>query len=369
MLQTKHIRMIANVILLGEVDAAIRDGSRLRCSQIARRVTDLFLVNAEEYSEQQIGLFDAVLVRLAAEIETSARALLAARLSPNARAPLAVIRMLALDDEIDVARSVLSQSERLDNPTLLEIATTRGQAHLLAISERRVLDPALTDVLVTRGDHDVVLSAARNRGATFSANGFDMLAARSERDFSLSDCLSARPDLPPYLLSRLIASASALAREALERSLPQQTSGVQQAIADVTLQLHAEMVSGAHHSITARVNAILRTGPLDDKRVRALLDGGRLEDATLALAVLCSVPLEFVQRVMERHSPIFLLILAKAAELSWPTMKSAFSLRAGYRRMSGSEIDSWQRTYDRLTLFVAEKILRPHRTHNSTLQH
>ena len=110
MLRTTAVIMIANVILLGEVDAAIRDGSRLRCSQIVRRVTDLFLVNAEDYSEQQIGLFDAVLVRLAAEIETSARALLAARLSPNARAPLGVIRMLALDDEIDVARSVLSQS-------------------------------------------------------------------------------------------------------------------------------------------------------------------------------------------------------------------------------------------------------------------
>ena len=59
--------MTAEAALLGEVDAVIRVGSPHRCSQMLRRVTDLFLVSLEQYSEYQIAVFDDVLVRLAAE--------------------------------------------------------------------------------------------------------------------------------------------------------------------------------------------------------------------------------------------------------------------------------------------------------------
>ena len=60
----------------------------------------------------------------------------------------------------------------LDNATLLEQAQTKGQDHLLAISKRKSLDTAITDVLVERGDKPVMLSVANNPGAAFSESGF-----------------------------------------------------------------------------------------------------------------------------------------------------------------------------------------------------
>ena len=63
-----------------------------------RRVTDLFLNGAVDYSDEQIGLFDDVFQCLMDHIETSARALLSNRLAPIDTAPPRTIRALAFDD-------------------------------------------------------------------------------------------------------------------------------------------------------------------------------------------------------------------------------------------------------------------------------
>ena len=73
-------------------------------------MTDLFVIGANQYSEEQIALFDDVIARLAGEIEGWARADLANRLATVPSAPLGVIKDLAGDDIIDIAAPVLSQS-------------------------------------------------------------------------------------------------------------------------------------------------------------------------------------------------------------------------------------------------------------------
>ena len=51
---------------------------------------------------------------------------------------------------------------------LVEIASEKGQGHLLAMAERPTLSPNLTDVIVARGDRNVVRRTAGNAGANFS---------------------------------------------------------------------------------------------------------------------------------------------------------------------------------------------------------
>ena len=103
---------------------------------------------------------------------------------------------------------VLIQSERLDDPTLVENARKKSQEHLLAISRRRSLSEMVTDVLLERGDQQVVLSTAENRGAKFSEAGFEMLVQRSAGDDRLTGCVGSRPDIPPHLFLKLLAIAS-----------------------------------------------------------------------------------------------------------------------------------------------------------------
>src|SRR3954447_1870587 len=123
--------------LLDELQTTLAHGTVARRVETLRRVTDLFINGAVEFSDDQIGLFDDVFQCLIQHIETSAKALLSNRLAPIDSAPPLTIRALAFDDLIEVAAPVLSQSERLDDDALIEAARHKSQAHLRAISTRK----------------------------------------------------------------------------------------------------------------------------------------------------------------------------------------------------------------------------------------
>ena len=135
-----------------------------------QRITALFLDGASHYSDEHVDLFDDVFGLLIEEIETKARAELSNRLAPVSNAPVKVLRTLANDDDIAVAGPVLKLAPRLAEADLVDLAKTKSQAHLQAISARRALGEAVTDVLVRRGDREVARSVADNRGARISEN-------------------------------------------------------------------------------------------------------------------------------------------------------------------------------------------------------
>ncbi|MGH6777751.1 MAG: DUF2336 domain-containing protein, partial [Bradyrhizobium sp.] len=163
---------------LRDLDDAIARGTAESRARALWHATDLLITG--RYSDDDICTFGEVIGRLSEEIEVAARAQLAERLSHFDSAPTNVIHKLAFDHAIEVAGPVLSRSERLDSETLVTNAETMGQPHLLAISRRQSLDEKVTDVLVVRGNRDVVKSVASNRGARFSDFGFLRMVKRAE---------------------------------------------------------------------------------------------------------------------------------------------------------------------------------------------
>src|SRR5262249_38831425 len=98
--------------LMADLEDAIKIGSQDRRVETLRRVTDLFLSDADRLNDSQVGVFDDVLCHLIKRIESKAVAELSARLAPVDNAPIEVIRTLARDDEISVAGPILTQSTR-----------------------------------------------------------------------------------------------------------------------------------------------------------------------------------------------------------------------------------------------------------------
>src|SRR5271169_3746148 len=214
--------MMRNLPLIDEIEAALNSGTNSRRIEMLTRITDLFVGSASRYSDEQIGVFDDVMVRLVSTIETPARAKLAQQLAPIASAPSNVIHLLAFDDDIDVAQPVLKQSEQLADPALVASARTKSQRHLFAISQRRSLSEAVTDVLVERGDRGVVQSVVKNAGARFSDAGFRLLVNRSAADDDLATFVGRRSDIPrPHFLV-LLEKASAAVRDRLAARDPTQ---------------------------------------------------------------------------------------------------------------------------------------------------
>src|SRR5215470_11431177 len=231
--------MGAPLELIHELDNSIAHSSEERRSTMLRHLTDLFLVGSDQYSEEEVDLIDDVLVRLVATIEQSSRALLSIRLGPVVLAPPKILRVLACDNAIEVASPVLTQAARLDIDTLVTCARTKNQEHLLAISRRKTLPEALTDVLVERGDQQVVLSTAKNAGARFSDKGFNTLIKRSSGDDALTSCVGMRTDLPAQLFEQLLAAASEKVRSNLVAERQYAKADVERVVDDVTGQIRA----------------------------------------------------------------------------------------------------------------------------------
>src|SRR5262249_57171901 len=89
--------------------------------------------------------------------------------------PPSVIRHLADNDEITIAAPVLQESARLGDNDLVEIAQTKGEQHLLAISGRWWLKEVVTDALLSRRFASVSRRIVGNPGARVSAGGFSVI--------------------------------------------------------------------------------------------------------------------------------------------------------------------------------------------------
>src|SRR6267154_1022772 len=199
---------------LGGLDDAIQRGTAERRLRALWHTTDLMITG--RYSDDEIWTCGEGIGRLADEIEVAARAQLAKRLARTDHAPANIIRKLAFDDSIDVAGPVLRESGQLDAKALVANARTRSQPHLLALSKRKSIEETVTDVLVTRGNREVVNSVANNRGAQFSGFGFLHMVKRAEGDSILAEQLGLRKDIPRHLFQQLIAKASDAVRKRLE---------------------------------------------------------------------------------------------------------------------------------------------------------
>ena len=66
------------------------------------------------------------------------------------------------------------------------------------------LGEAVTDELVRRGDREVALRVADNRGARISNTGFSRLVERAEKDSVLAEKVGLRPDIPAQMFRELL---------------------------------------------------------------------------------------------------------------------------------------------------------------------
>jgi uncharacterized protein (DUF2336 family) len=357
---TKESRK-ASANLLDELQATLSHGTVARRVETLRQVTDLFIGGVIDYSDEQVSLFDDVFQCLVDHIETSAKALLADRLAPIHTAPPRTIRTLALDDAIEVAGPVLSKSERLDEATLIEIARSKSQAHLKAISLRRALSDALTDVLVSRGNDDVVQSTASNPGAHFSENGLTELVDRAERDDDLATCIGLRPDLPRHHYLKLVAKASLSVRRKLEAAHPDKAGDVASAVQEVTLRVRAATMTRHTEMARALVKSLFEDGRLNEHQVTSFAEQGKFDETNAGLAALAGVSVDIAENIMIESRTEGVMILARVAGMSWSSVRAIIAMREKLSGAPPTDMLSAMETYDALRSSTAQQVLRFHR--------
>ena len=353
--------------LLDELQTTLAHGTVARRVETLRRVTDLFVNGAVDYSDEQIALFDDVFQCLLLHIETSAKALLSNRLAPIDTAPPLTVRTLAFDDMIEIAGPVLTQSNRLDDDTLIETARNKSQAHLMAISARKTLSGAVTDVLVLRGNDEVIQRTVNNPGAEFTERGFSRLISRAEGDDDLATCIGLRPSMPRHLYLKLLAKASDAVRHRLEAANPRQAKEVPGAVREATRRARSSPAAVTRDTAIAHalVKSLYEDGRLDEFQVAAFADAGKFDETNASIAALANVSLAVAENMMIESRAEGVMILAKVAGFSWSTVRSIINLRDELSGGETTDLLSCMETYERLRPSTAQQVLRFHRMQQS----
>ena len=343
--------------LVPELEDVVQHGSAEKRAEALRRITALFLEGAPNFRDQHIALFDDVIGCLIEEIESKALAELARRLAPVPNAPTGVVRTLATNDDIDIAGPVLKQAQ-IAEPDLIRIAETKSQQHLLALSARKSVSEALADVIVARGDRDVSRSIATNQSARLSQNAFTTLVKRAEQDGVLAEKVGQRTDIPPRLFRQLLMQASDIVQKRLlAQARPETQAEIRRILAKVTDEVGARAAPRNYIAALAAVRERHREGKLTEADVVEFAKAHRYEETIAALATLCSVPVDVVDRLLngERADPV--LILARAVGFGWETVKAIICSRPG-PEPGKQTLDDASANFERLTPATAQRVVR-----------
>jgi uncharacterized protein (DUF2336 family) len=367
--------MIESGSFLQELEEAVSRGSAESRLRALWHATDLLI--AGRYTEDEIWIFGEVIGRLADGIEVAARAQLSKRLVRTDNASINIVRKLAFDNSIDVAGPMLQHSTRLDAKTLVSNIRTKSQSHLLAISKRSSLPVVVTDELVTRGNREVVNSVATNNGACFSDFGFLHMIKRSEADSILAEQLGLRKDIPRHIFQQLIAKASDDVRRKLESERPDLVGQIQTSVTDVTGALQSKFGPASMSYFDAKKLVAVRhqRGDLNENSILEYARSRKLEETTVGLSLLCSLPVDVVERALIDRSREMTMILAKALNFEWETTMSLLFLAAKDHRISAIDLDHMREEFSRLNTETSRTVLSFYKSRksaaaaDSTLRH
>ena len=345
--------------LIPDLDEFVRRGDPKRLAEVSRGIADLFVQGAAGFQAHHVELFDHVLTGIVPQTELAARVAIAERLAAIANAPPTLIGQLAREDNITVAGPLLRRSPVLDEQALVEIARMKGQDHLLAMTERPKLSPDLTDIMVQRGQRDVIRRTAANAGASFSPIGYSALVKRAAKDGVLTIAVGQRNDLPDRLLKELLTgSVDVVRRRLFDMAEPGRQAAVARALSEISGKTPQPDKQRDFTPAQRTILALYRAGDMNESALLGFAKSYRYSETVAAMSAMSGVPITAVDRLMsgDRHDPI--LIISKAIGLEWPTVRAIVLLRLGPARIPASaDIDSVRTNYLRLSPSTAERVV------------
>jgi uncharacterized protein (DUF2336 family) len=345
--------------LIPGLDDIVKRGDPRRRGEIAHAISQLFFQDAENLRPDVIDLFDNLLIDLVPHAELASRVDLAERFSRLNNAPRRLVSELARENEIAVAGPVLRHSPVLDDAALVEIARLKGQGHLLAMSERPTLSAVVTDVLVERGDRDVVRRAAGNSGAVFSPGSYSELIKRAAQDGVLTLRIGQRSDLSGENLKQLLDGTLDVIRRRLSSVVnPVRQVEITRAMAAIE---EATLPPGPRRDFSGAQRTVLalhRGGHLGESALFGFAKAYKYEEAIASLSAMSGVRLSVLDRLItgDRYDPI--LVLGRVLNVSWPTVRALILMWHGPNRTpADADLEQARANFTRLMPTTAERVV------------
>jgi hypothetical protein len=341
--------------LVSDLEKAITTRSA-EAGGMLQQITDLFLVNVGHYTPEQLELYDDVLIELVAKVEVAARAKLAERLAPLKGSPTNTIRTLALDNAIEVAEPILSQSHALDDATLTRCIAINKQEHLLAIATRYMVSETVSNRLIATGNNKVLGTLASNPGAVISDPSFGILVQKSENDDWLSECVAGRKDIPTHHLRQLLSKASEIVRRRLLEVIPE-VSKIIQEILPVNAPPISNRTSGPLMDYKAAERLVKARG-VSEAIVNEFAKEKRLPELMLSIAQLSGLSVYEIERLFSVRWTSPVAIILKAIGFHLRTIDAIYLSRLSDGEAIQNDLIQTKAEFIALRQPTAERILR-----------
>jgi Uncharacterised protein conserved in bacteria (DUF2336) len=146
---------------------------------------------------------------------------------------------------------------------------------------------------------------------------------------------------------RLIASAT-----------PEMRAAIGDVLAKVSKEVGARAGTRDYRAAQRVVLGLGQANRLNETTLLGFCGERKFEEAVVTLAALAKIQIEIVDRLMDndRFDPV--LILCKAANLSWPAVKAVIMLRSVANGMSAFGLDAALTNYGRLSASTARRVVR-----------
>ena len=335
-----------------------RDAGKRR--ELLRKVTDLFFITEQQQSDGDRGVFGGVMERVAYELEIEARAELSQRLSSTRFAPYNIVRRLA-EDDIEVAKPVLERSQVLTDADLVDIAYSKGQDHLLAMTRRETLSAAVTDVIVQRGNDDVLTSVAGNSGANFSSKSFNTMAMKATDVAELRENLVRRDDVPNEIVEAIKRNVA----EKLKKEFSSQHSDISSLEIDHVVELQSGNVdfSGLKEdnrfgALKVDVHELHKQGLLSQDKIREFAEKAMKAELVHSLALKANITTDMAYHTLYEAEVPALAVLCRAYHFKRETFGALLQERVHSIGLATEHVVSAMKRYDSLNDETAQRIFR-----------
>jgi hypothetical protein len=103
-------------------------------------------------------------------------------------------------------------------------------------------------------------------------------------------------------------------------------------------------------------------GNLNEKLVFECAQSHKFEEATVGLALLCSLPVDVVERALNNMNKELALILTKALGFSWQTAMSLLFLGTPDHRIHAQRLEQMKREFDALNCETSRSVLQTYQS-------
>ncbi|WP_417686238.1 DUF2336 domain-containing protein [Roseibium sp.] len=345
------------MLSLSKLSELARDRSTGSRKSLVSALTDLFVSSDHEQAEQVSIMFGEIVMKVLGQLEEETRMALAQRVGAHPAAPRELITTLA-SDEFKIAENVLTRSPVLTADDLAAIARDGSMDHLEAIATRDELPEVVTDVLVDRGNREVLNRVANNQRARMADQAFVRLVEKARTCPEIQALLVSREDMPKQAAECL---AEFLTDELKERVAGLDSDNV---LARVMAERAAEEVKARTNRLQAKREETIRIiedvaagrKKLDD----VLADFAKTDRAAevgILLAKVSDLPAAGVSPLIYSQSEKPLIIICKANGVSDDCFKHILTMRARRMQTGFAVLESAMKKYSQFPIDAAKRSL------------